>query len=322
MVMATPFLLSLRESLQGEEIWAIGKPAAMHLYNGLDLFNRFIPYDGKSVVGFLDLVSTIRACRFDRGVVLPHSFRSALLLSLGQVRERWGYGRNRRGFMLTKVVGEAPGGLEPTMEHYLRLGEAMAVTRNAGTPLLRVTEDEERRFDHRFMDVGRDYVVFIIGAQYGPSKRWPDTHFSRLADLLVTRFSVPVYLLPGKGEEEIARRIRNGARHKDRIRIIDMDVKEMKVCLSRASLVVSNDTGPRHISAALSVPTVVILGPMDDRYTAYPSESTCCISMDIPCRPCNRKRCDRDHQCLKGIEPEDVCGKAEEVLGERQFSTN
>lgn len=318
MVMATPLLLSLRHAMPDEELWALGKPAAMHLYNGLDLFDRFIPYDGKSVMGFLNLVSSVQSCRFDKGIVLPHSFRSALLFFLGRVRERLGYGRNRRGMMLTGIVGEVPGGPEPTVEHYLRLGEAMMVKRITETPLLRVTEDEERRFDERFADVGRGHIVFIVGAQYGPSKRWPDTYFSELADLLIVRFSVPVYLLPGKGEEGIARRIRDGSQHKEHVRVKDMDVKEMKVCLERSSLVVSNDTGPRHISAALSVPTIVILGPMDDRYTAYPSSTTYCMSKDIPCRPCNEKRCDRDHQCLKGIRPEEVLSKAEEVLGERQ----
>jgi len=317
--MATPFLLSLRQGLQGEEIWAVGKPAAMHLYNGLGLFNRFIPYDGRSFMAFLDLVSNVRRCRFHRGVLLPHSFRSALLLFLGQVTERWGYDRNGRGIMLTGIVGEAKERPEPTVRHYLRIGEAMVLNGDLETPVLRVTEDEERKFDDRFVDVGRDYVVFIIGAQYGPSKRWPDTYFSELADLIAARFSVPVYLLPGKGEEGIARHIRDTARHKDSIRILDMDVKEMKVCLARASLVVSNDTGPRHIAAALAVPTIVILGPMDDRYTVYPSSFTYSISKDIACRPCNRKRCDRDHQCLKGIRPEEVLRKAEEVLGERQF---
>ncbi len=301
-----------------EELWALGKPAAMHLYNGLDLFNRFIPYDGKSVMGFLNLVSSVRACRFDRGIILPHSFRSALLFFLARVRDRLGYGRDGRGVMLTRTVRDAPGGPEPTVEHYLRLGEAMMAGRTTERPFLRVTEDEERRFDERFTDVGRGHIVFIIGAQYGPSKRWPDTYFSELADLLAVRFSVPVYLLPGKGEEGIARRIRDGAQHKERVRIKEMDVKEMKVCLERSSLVVSNDTGPRHISAALSVPTIVILGPMNDRYTAYPSSVTYGMSKDVPCRPCNRKRCDGDHQCLKGIKPEEVLRKAEEVLGERQ----
>jgi heptosyltransferase-2 len=318
MVMATPFLLSLRQSTEGE-IWATGKPAAMHLYHGLDVFDRFIPYDGKSLVGFLDLASSIRESHFARGIVLPHSFRSALLFLLGRVRERIGYNRNKRGIMLTRTVGEGPARLEPTVEHYLRFLDAMGAPRTVEAPFLRVTDDEERRFDDRFSEVGGDYVVFIFGAQYGPSKCWPDTYFSQLADLLVERFSIPVYLLPGKGEEEIARRIRDGARHRERIEIRDMDVRELKVCLARATLVVSNDTGPRHISAALSVPIIVILGPMDERYTTYPNSFTHCMSKDLPCRPCNMKRCDRDHECLKGIGPGEVLRKAEEVLGERPF---
>jgi heptosyltransferase-2 len=316
MVMATPFLLSLRHSTGGE-LWAAGKPSAMHLYNGLNLFDRFIPYDGRSVVGFLDLVSSVRRARFDRGIVLPHSFRSALLFFLGRVRERVGYSRNGRGMMLTSVVADLPSRAEPTVEHYLRILDLVDFDRVVEAPLLQVTEDEERRFDDAFADVGGAYVVFIVGAQYGPSKRWPDGYFSELADLLAERFSVSTYLLPGRGEEEIARRIRDGARHKEWVRIRSMNVMQMKVCLARASLVVTNDTGPRHISAALSTPTVVILGPMDERYTLYPNDFTHSLSKNLSCRPCNKRECSRDHECLKGIKPEEVLEKIEEVLGDR-----
>jgi heptosyltransferase II len=313
MVMATPMLQALRASFDGE-IWATGKPSAMHLYNGLDLFNRFIPYAGQGVVPFLDTVTHVKRLSFETGVVLPHSFRSALLLFLGSVRTRIGYGRNNRGFMLTETIPDEAEGPEPTVAHYLRLLEALGAERGIETPVLKVTEDEERRFDEHFMDVAGDYVVFIVGAQYGPSKRWPDGHFAALADLLIERFSTRVYLVPGKGEEEIARRVREGVRHKESVEVKDMDVRDLKVCLSRASLVVGNDTGPRHISAALSVPTIVILGPMDERYTVYPSGHTYSMAKDLPCRPCNRRRCDKDHECLKGVTPEEVLRKAEEVI--------
>ena len=313
MVMATPFLHSLRQALDGE-LWGLGKPSAMHLYNGLELFDRFILYDGKDLVPFLDLVSTIRSGRFERGIVLPHSFRSALLFSLGAVRTRIGYGRNNRGLMLHSIIEDAPSGPEPTVEHYLRVLDALSAMRATETPFLRVTDDEERRFDEKFADVTGDYAVFIAGAQYGPSKRWPDTYFSRLADMLTERFSFRVYLLPGKGEEGIASRICDGVKHKEAVEVRSMDVRELKVCLARASVVVSNDTGPRHISAALQVPTVVILGPMDERYTTYAGSFTHTLCKDIPCRPCNMKRCDRDHACVKGISPEEVLHKVEEVL--------
>jgi len=313
MVMATPMLLAMRASFEGE-IWALGKPSAMHLYNGLDLFNRFIPYGGRGIVSFLDTVTHVKRLSFDTGVVLPNSFRSALLFFLGSVRTRIGYGRNRRGFMLTRTIPDGTSGPEPTVEHYLRLLDALGIPRDSEEPLLKVTEDEERRFDERFLDVAGDYVVFIAGAQYGPSKQWPGEYFAALADLLIEQCKVRVYLVPGKGEEGVARRICENVKHRESVEVKEMDVRDLKVCLGRASLVVGNDTGPCHVSAALSVPTIVILGPMDERYTFYQSPHVHQVAKELPCRPCNRKACDRDHECLRGITPEEVMGKAEEVL--------
>ena len=87
-----------------------------------------------------------------------------------------------------------------------------------------------------------------------------------------------------------------------------MNVRDLKVCLSRASFVVSNDTGPRHISAALSVPTIVLLGPMDDRYTdlSEPLHIHRSRGRTVPCRPCNKKACNKGHECLAEILPDEV----------------
>jgi heptosyltransferase II len=316
MVMATPFLHALRESAEGE-IWGVGKSMGMHLYNGLNYFDRFIPQDDKNPIGFLDRVSAIKSVRFDRAIVLPHSFRSALLFFLSQVPERIGYARNKRSLLLTRRLEETVAQPEPTVQHYLRMLDGLGMRRCIESPVLKVTEDEEQKFDSRFMDVGGDFVVFIVGAQYGPSKRWPDACFSELADMIIERLGLPIYILPGKEEEGIARRVRDGVQNSEMVQIKSMGVRDLKVCLSRASLVVSNDTGPRHISAALSVPTIIILGPMDDRYTRYPNDFAYTMSRDVPCRPCNKKKCDRNHECLRGIAPGDVFRRVEEVLRER-----
>jgi heptosyltransferase-2 len=140
--------------------------------------------------------------------------------------------------------------------------------------------------------------------------------------MCVENLPVRIYLLPGKGEEAIARRIHDGAKNKDRIELKQMDIRELKVCLSRASFVVSNDTGPRHISAALSVPTLSILGPMDERYTAYRSDFTHNLSKDVPCRPCNKRECKTDHACMNGISPEEVFRKVREVYSGRPDTDN
>jgi heptosyltransferase II len=316
MVMAVPFLHSLRQATNGD-LWALGKSSAMHLYNGLGLFNRFIPQDDKDVIGFLDRVSNVKNMKFARSVILPHSFRSALLFFLASVDERIGYARNRRGFMLTEKVEEEKRVIDSTVEHYLRILDKLRIERSIETPILKVTDHEEQRFDEKYLNIFGDYVVFIVGAQYGPAKRWPDTYFSTLADMITSTFPVKILMLPGKGEEKVVEEVLKNVKNVDRVFSESMGITDLKVCLSRASAVVSNDTGPRHISSALSVPTVVIMGPMDERYTCYPNGFTHTVSKDVPCRPCNMRRCDKEHECLRGIEPSTVMATVKEVLSER-----
>jgi heptosyltransferase-2 len=122
-------------------------------------------------------------------------------------------------------------------------------------------------------------------------------------------------MLPGRDEKTIADRVYAGIKRKDRADIMSMNIRDMKVCLSRAAVVVSNDTGPRHISAALSVPTIVFAGPMDEEYTAYASPSTRVLSKDVPCRPCNSKRCEKDHECMTEIKPQEVAGIVGDIIG-------
>jgi len=315
MVMAVPFLHALRAYVYGE-IWAVGKSNAIHLYNGLNLFDRFIAVDERGVIPFLDTVSVLKKISFKRGIVLPHSFRSALLFFTLLLRERIGYARNKRGFMLNRKVGEG-NDIESMVEHYLRIIDAIGGKRSLDSPVLLVTEDEEQKFDKQFGDIRKPYAVFIAGAQYGPSKCWPACHFSELADMIVKRYGMRVYILPGKGEEEAAGEILAGVTEKNNVEVRSMNVMDLKVCISRASFVVSNDTGPRHLAAALSIPTVVLMGPMDEGYTRYPSPWTHPLRKDVPCRPCNKRHCDKGHDCLVQITPGEVFEKVEEIIEKR-----
>jgi len=304
MIMAIPFLKSLRAFLNGE-LWAVGKVSAIHLYNNLYLFDRFIPINQGSLTNFLDTVSALKRNRFKRGIALPHSFRSALMLYMAGIEERIGYDRNRRGLMLTEHIPES-GRIESMVEHYLKIIDHLGGIRVTITPEMHISQDEEEKFYEAFKEINEPYCVFIIGAQYGPSKCWPPEHFAKLADMIVENYGIKIYLLPGKNEQTIAERVSSMISKKGAVFIKDMGIRDLKVCLSRASFVVSNDTGPRHISAALCVPTIVLMGPMDEMYTDYKSEWTYKIGKDVQCKPCNKKRCTRNMECLYTIKPEDV----------------
>ncbi|MDD3847167.1 MAG: lipopolysaccharide heptosyltransferase II [Syntrophorhabdaceae bacterium] len=310
MVMAVPFLHALRQHSQ-DEIWAMGKESAIHLYNGLGLFDRFVTIQGKGLTLFFETTNKLNRVNFARAIALPHSFRSALFFFNLRVRDVIGYPRNKRGFMLNIKVKEEER-LESTVEHYLRIADTLGVPRSIEAPILAVSADEETKFDKEFSDTTRPYGVMIVGAQYGPSKCWPAAYFSELADEIIEKYGMNVYMLPGRNEDDLARKVHEGIHAKDRAAIKSMNIRDMKVCLSRAAFVVSNDTGPRHISAALSVPTVVLAGPMDERYTGYPSTYTRVVSKSMDCRPCNKKKCDGDHGCMTGIKPQEIA----EIVGE------
>ena len=306
MVMAIPSLHALRAASY-EEIWAVGKTSAIHLYNGLNLFDRLISIEDKGIPAFFDRTSALKRVDFKRAIAMPHSFRSAFFFYNLRVKERIGYGRNKRSFMLTKKIEEKTIAPESMVEHYLKIIDLLGVKRTLDAPILLVADDEDEKFDEKFDDIKKPYCVFITGAQYGPSKCWPQGHFSELADKIVEKYGMRIYMLPGKHEEKLAYKVIENTKHKDSMEVKSMNVRDLKVCLSRASFVVSNDTGPRHISAALSVPTIVLLGPMDDRYTAYPSSFTHKLWREnIPCRPCNKKQCDKGHECLAEILPDEV----------------
>ncbi len=92
MVMAVPFLHALRQHAQ-DEVWAMGKESAIHLYNGLDLFDRFVPIRGKGLGLFFETTNRLNRAGFARAVALPHSFRSALFFFNLRVRDVVGYAR-------------------------------------------------------------------------------------------------------------------------------------------------------------------------------------------------------------------------------------
>ncbi|MCX7857840.1 MAG: glycosyltransferase family 9 protein [Deltaproteobacteria bacterium] len=320
MVMAVPFLFSIRMGTK-EEIWFCGKSKAIHLYNGLNLFDRFLPIEGKNVTDFYEAVTFLRKKNFKNGVILPHSFRAALLFFVGKVKERIGYEKNLRGILLSKKL-KLKDEVEPTVEHYLRIADYLKIDRVTDTPILAVTEDEEMSFFESHDDIKPPYGVFTVGARYGPSKCWPEEYYAKLADMITKGLGLKIYILPDKDEEQKAKRIKDLCQYKENVEIRYLNLRDLKVCISQASFLVSNDTGPRHIGSALGIPTLVLLGPMDERYTRYPSSSTFVFNARVPCSPCNKRVCDRGHECMKKIQSEVVFEKIMEILNYGKPSWN
>ena len=151
-------------------------------------------------------------------------------------------------------------------------------------------------------------VVFNDNGAYGPSKSWGPERFAALARLVVERqptARVVVHCGPGDrdGARDCARRA-GDPRVASLADVDDLPLGLSKALLRRAAVVVTTDSGPRHVAAAFGTPTVVLHGPMDPRLGASDHRWLEEIRLDLACSPCGRRECPLGHHdCMRLITP-------------------
>jgi heptosyltransferase-2 len=154
-----------------------------------------------------------------------------------------------------------------------------------------------------------------VGAAFGPSKIWPAESFAAVGDAMAARHGARVLLLVAPGEEEVALRVRAAMRSP----LVDtwtepLDVGMLKAVIARSRLLLTNDTGPRHVAACLGVPVVCLMGPTSPVYTEADAEGQVILRReDVECSPCHLPVCPIDHRCLTWIKPADALEAVERL---------
>lgn len=154
-------------------------------------------------------------------------------------------------------------------------------------------------------------VVFNDNGAYGPSKSWGAERFGGLARL--AREQLPesrVLVHCGPGDRDEARQLVAAAGTPGVASLADetdLPFGLAKAVIRRAAVVVTTDSGPRHIAAAFGRPTVVLHGPMDPRLSRSDHPALVEMRRDLPCSPCGRRTCPLGHHdCMRLLSVEDV----------------
>ncbi|MSR40767.1 MAG: lipopolysaccharide heptosyltransferase II [Phycisphaerales bacterium] len=265
-VMATPVLRALRSAFPNAHITAAVRHGVDTLLAGCPWCDDIFRVTFRGTLGPFSETAAIRARRPDTIVLLPNSLRSALGIRFAGAARRIGYARDRRGFLLTHAI--APPSQKPisAVDYYAQLVETAFDIRVTDRRVeLLVTPEEARKADALLAEVSAFPLVLNPGAN-NPSKRWKSENFAAVARRFLKQ-GRSVVVSGGPKERELVAEIVQRAPGAIDLIARGIDLGGLKGVLARAACLLTNDTGPRHIAAALRTPVVTLFGPTDHRWT-------------------------------------------------------
>src|SRR5512132_1049641 len=325
-VMTTPALAAVRQGFPDARIVLLARPPVAELFRHHPDVDEVMVYDlpGRhdGALGRLRLAGELRRRRFDGALLLQNAFDAALIAFLGRIPERAGYPTDGRRILLTLPVPLTPAILERyEVEYYLCLLDGLGIPRPVPASLKLVVTEEEReamatRLASLGIERGAPVVTINPGAAYGSSKRWYPDRFAAVAETLSGEWNARVVIVGSTAEAALAGEIEAAMRTPPVNLAGRTTVRELMALLSLSSFLVTNDSGPMHIGAALGVPLVAIFGPTDWRRTSPWTSLAEVVRVEIDCSPCRRRTCDRGHECMLGVTPEMVVDAARQLLPE------
>jgi heptosyltransferase-2 len=339
-IMSTPALQRLREAYPGAHITLLSPRKLADLWLHHPSVDATLSFDeGESL---WTIAGRLRTQRFDLALLLPNSPRSALEVFLARIPRRIGYARAWRTLFLTQIVSprpdhvimrkrsvheirrrldspDAPPLLLPAAAHhifqYLHLAAALGAKAAPLPPHIAVTEAEMKTVQERFgvaiEERERGPLMGLNpGAAYGPAKRWPRDRFVAAARAFREKTRCRWWIFGGREEQELGAGIAaeiGGAEVRSLAGATSL--RELCAALKSCDALLTNDSGPMHLAAAVGTPVVALFGSTAPALTApgLPAEARHrIVDSHPPCSPCFRRECPIDFRCMKQISVEQV----------------
>jgi heptosyltransferase II len=343
-VMSTPALRRLREAYPQAHIALITPAKLADLWRHHPDVEATIAFSDSE--GVLDVARRVRAEKFDLALVFPNSPRSALEVFLAGVPRRVGLARPWRNFFLTGVIASPgteilmrkksapevqrliaqspppPRQQFPESAHhlfrYLDIAAAAGASREPAAPRLVVSDEEVKEVRRKFSAGEQRLVGFNPGAEYGPAKRWPMERFIETARRLNKQTGCACWVFGGAAEREAGQHfVRELSDLPARSLAGETNLRELCAALKACDVVITNDTGPMHVAAAVGTPVVVPFGSTSPELTGpgLPWDKThTLLCGNVPCAPCFRRECPIDLRCLRDVSVDQVVSAALQLL--------
>lgn len=256
---------------------------------------------------------------YRRSFVLPNSLKSALIPYWANIPHRIGWrGEWRYGLLNdVRILNKAKYPL--MVERYVALAHQQGDALPAQLPKPKLSVKQENIVQalakHRLSTEKGPIITLCPGAEFGPSKRWPDEYYAEVA-VYFSKLGYQIWIFGSAKDKTVSEAINQQANQVCEDLCGKTSLAEAIDLMSLSACVITNDSGLMHIAAALNRPLVAVYGSTDPGFTPPLSEHVKIIRTDIACSPCFKRECPLGHhQCMKEIHSNRVVQAVMELIG-------
>lgn len=256
--------------------------------------------------------------QYDQAFVLPNSLKSALIPFFAGISQRTGWRGEMRFFLLNDIRLLVKRFYPFMVQRFVALayepGEAMPAFEKLPRPRLQVESQQAEALLQKHGIGSGEWLALCPGAEFGPAKQWPVSHYASVAQEYIGR-GWQVVIFGSSNDSSVSQEIIEKLPQDMQRKCVSLagrtELAEAVDILSRATAVVSNDSGLMHIAAALGRPLVVVYGSTSPGFTPPLSDKVAIEQLEVECGPCFKRKCPlperkRPLKCLLDLKPQRV----------------
>jgi heptosyltransferase II len=316
-ILATPLLESARLSRPQEKVVAVVRSGCENLLGNNPFVDEILVWDKKGnekgIAGIYRMAKKLSSFHITTALIPHRSFRSGLALFLSGAEKRIGFARGGGAFFHTKKVHYRLGIHE--VERNLLLAKAAGWYWKDLKPAVFPDEADKSVVDDFLYGID-SFCVFAPGSVW-PTKRWPVEFYRKTGEYFAQK-GLRVIISGGESDRDLCASLAAGIPGAfDACNVLTL--RQSAELYRRSRFVLTGDSAPQHLAAAVNTTVFSIFGPTDSRYGFWPySEKGTVIEAEVNCRPCGvhgHKSCpNRTNECMKRITSEEVVGIIEKVV--------
>ena len=317
-VLATPLFETARNAMPGEKIIGVVRTGCENILGNNPFADEIIIWDkrgrDKGFKGMLRISAELRKRGIHTALVPHRSLRTALALVLSGINVKVGFAKGGGAFLHTLRVPYETGIHE--VERNLMLAGALGWQTEGIKPAI-FPDAHDKNVVYELLDGINTYCVLTPGSVWA-TKMWPQESYAHVGSVFAGR-GISVVISGGPSDAEICRNVAEkvpGA--------VDacgkLTLRQSAELYSRSQFLLTGDTAPQHLAAAVGARVFSIFGPTVRDFGFWPyTERGVIIEEDIECRPCGvhgHKTCPvGTHACMRNITPEKVIKIINEIIG-------